>query len=290
MSLPLAQRGLLVLCHITARGSGTGGTTQEIQYCQNVSLTATVQEETVQLTHRYHFVKNDRFANVANLVLARDTRHTGPLRTRICTASCSASISCKTYGLGSIRNLSVSPVPAREPVSPFHLPQTQFARARRVSMTDGTDQRVCTANEWSTIPSLQPESTTKQVQIQCSFFRESQLCHRIVHLEFPTCLRQTVNRHNRESNIAHLKIEPFARVQQCCTARPSRHDAPWSGSHQGTFGYQSRGQPVTAAPESINKKTERNHETSALHPHAAWPVQWADASAGRVFLSMNCPS
>ena len=37
MSQPLAQRDELVLC--------TGGTMQEAQYCQDVCVTATVQEE-----------------------------------------------------------------------------------------------------------------------------------------------------------------------------------------------------------------------------------------------------
>ena len=77
----------------------------------------------------------------------------------------------RTNGLGSIRNMLVPPVPVREPVItiPPSSDSVSQTRSRRVSVTNRTDQLVCTVNDLSRIQQLQPQRTTNQVQIQCSF-------------------------------------------------------------------------------------------------------------------------
>ena len=87
---------------------------------------------------------------------------------------------------------------------------------------------------------------------------------------------QTVFRHDRESHVAHLEIEPHALA-------PRSGDehvlialvlyglvlAPaWKRSCfvylKGMFEHQSRGQPVTADPESIVKKSDRPRDMGVM--------------------------
>ena len=184
---------------------------------------------------------------------------------RTCTASCSASISSTTNGLGAIRNLPVLALPAREPV----ITKTQFPNASQKSFRDKQQRSTCLHREQMVEESHSSNQRVHQIKSRSSvpFFPGVSASNR----SLPVCylLIQTVNRHNRESNFAHLNIDRCALVFSSgertsfslqCSMVPFS-PAAWKRNcfvcGKGMFGHQSRGQPVTADPDSIDRNTER---------------------------------
>ena len=135
-------------------------------------------------------------------------------------------------------------------------------------MGNRADHCVCVVNERSGVPKLQPESAANQVQIQRAAPWEFHLRRHVSSLK-PARVRN-VHRHGREAHVAHLDVEPHALAprsgevhvllaKKCSVAWFS--PVAWKRScfvcRKEVFEHQSRGQPVTADPESISKKTER---------------------------------
>ena len=137
-------------------------------------------------------------------------------------------------------------------------------------------------------PQLQPE-------------RMSQLCHGIVHCELAACSSQTAIRHNRESHIAHLILKPML---LCPAVVNSTSLSTWCSmvwfpatawKRNCFVSRRDVRAPIRRATNDsrsrIDQQEQRDHETSALHSHAAWPVQSADASAGlSVVIAKRNPS